>query len=616
MDAGCHIMKEHAPPPLWPGAGFCAQAGWFGPANRARFGWFYRPDRINGASGVVIVPPFGRDDICVHRTLRHLAETCARSGFVTLRFDPDGCGDSAGDDSDADRVESWIASVRDACDTVRRAGMAHVTLIGIRLGASLATLAAQYRDDVVALVAFNAVVRGSHWLHELRAFQIAMNLQPPPLPETEEGEEACGFLLGPATCAAVKAIDLTRVAAPAPRVLLLERDDLPASGGWYGHLQARGCRVEQRRIPGYADMMVDAHLSHVAQVFIDACIDFLRDGADPGGSEPQAAALPLRPSATLRVGGARVEETVMSPGAGIFGILARPLQRDADRALLVLNAGAVRHIGAGRFDVALSRQMAAAGLQALRVDLTGIGDSPARAGVAENLVYPPDALNDTGLCVDWLRARGARELIVGGMCSGASHALRAALAGLPIDAAYLVNCGLFAGKGGLDPAGDRRFKDIAHYGKAVKSARSWRKLLSGNVDVQRVARAAIWKVALEGRGFLRDAARRSGFPMRGDLSCELEALARRGVKMHFLYSGDDPGRIRLAVEAGSSVAQYCRTGQFSMHVFPGANHTFTQRWAQASLLRTLRRILTAGPAAPAPLPARLARPVGCIDADG
>lgn len=603
MDAVCEIEREPEAPAGWAGRGFHAQAGWFGPEDRARFGWFYRPERLRGSAGVVIVPPFGGEDICAHRTLRHLAEACAMSGFISLRFDPDGCGDSVGDDSDHDRVESWIASVDDACDLVRRAGAAQVMLVGVRLGATLATLAATRRDDIAALVAFNAVVRGRHWLRELRALQVAMALRSSPTPMEETGgQEASGFLLSAETCEALRCIDLTRVAAPAPRVLLLERDDLPASGGWHDHLQHQGCQVERQRIPGYVDMMAEAHLNQVAQVFIDACIDRLRRLPAAARVEPEVSMPPLRRSALQRIGDGWIEETVVSPGAGIFGILARPRQSVPDRALLVLNAGAVHHIGPGRFDVGFSRQMASTGFQVLRVDLTGVGDSPAREGIVENVVFGAECVNDTGVCVDWLRARGVRELTVGGICSGATHALRAAFAGQAIDAAYLINCGLFASRPGFDPA-DRRFDDIAHYSRSVKSSRSWRKLLSGNVNVRRIAKAAAWKIALQSKGAVWDIARRVGLPMRGDLSRDFATLVRRGVKVHFLYSGSDPGLVRLAVEAGSSVPKFCRAGHFSMHTFAGANHTFTQRWAQASLLLALQQILAPPTADAVPDPA-------------
>lgn len=589
MDAVCDMTTIRAVPAGTAAHGVRGEAGWFGPQDRPRFGWLYRPHRPGSGIGIVIVPPFGHDDICAHRTLRHLAEAFARGGFTTLRFDLDGCGDSAGDDSDPDRVENWLASVGDACDLVRDAGAARLVLVGLRLGATLATLAAQRRDDVAALVAFNAVVRGKAWLRELRAFQSAMNLQPPPVPMETDGQEAGGFLLGAETCEALKAIDLNRIAVPAPRVLILDRDDLPGADDWHEHLQTLGCRVMRRGVAGYADLMDDPHRGRVAQAFIDACLGFVQQL--PAPDCPRSARPPpsLRASTTLCNG--QVVETVVSPGRGIFGILAEPAHRKADRAVLMLNAGAIRHVGVSRFDVGFARQLAASGLRALRVDLTGIGDSPAREGAIENMVYGPHDLEDVGACVDWLRARGAGELVVGGVCAGATHALRAALAGQAIDAAYLVNCAVFAPKVGLDPGIDRRFNDIAHYNKSVKSARSWRKLLSGNVDLHRIARVAAWKIVLRAKRLVWEAARRAGMPMPHDLSRGFAALVRRGVKLHFIYAGNDPGRVRLAVEAGSSVPKYCRTGRFSMRIFPGTNHTFTQRWAQASLRQALRQIL-------------------------
>lgn len=595
MDAICDIATSPEPRAANAEHGFRACAGWFGPDDRPRFGWLYAPDEC-GTLGVVIVPPFGMDDICAHRTLRHLAETSARSGFITLRFDLDGCGDSAGDDSDPARVESWIASVLDACDRVRSAGAKQLLLVGVRLGATLAVLAAQRRNDVAALAAFNAVIRGKTWLRELRAFQAAMNLQASPEETDIDGQEAGGFLLATKTCEALETIDLTCVGPPAQQVLILDRDDLPARKDWHQHLQTLGCHVVQRRIPGYVEMMADPHFSQVAQTFVDACIEYARGLPAPAEVRLQAPSLPLRASTRLGVGGKEIEETVVSPGAGMFGILSQPLDGKAERALIMLNAGAIRHIGANRFDVTLARQMAAEGVGVLRVDLSGLGDSPARAGQMENEVFGPHSIEDVGICVDWMRARGVRELVVGGLCSGATHALGAALAGRSVDAVYLVNCPVFVPETGSSPVTDRRFNDIAHYNRSIKSARSWRKLLSGRVDLRRIAKVAVWKVVLGGKHVAGEAARRIGLPMPNDLSRRFAALARRGVQLHFFYAGNDPGLVRLAIEAGSSVPKYCRAGQFSMRVFAGANHIFTQRWAQASLRQALSRILLSGTA--------------------
>jgi len=109
-----------------------------------------------------------------HRALRHCAEAAADAGIPALRFDYDGTGDSAGTDLDPDRLSAWIASVhgaqrlcgaRPACD--------RVCFLGVRLGATLAALAASERSDVAGLIALAPVVSGRAYTRELRALQMA-----------------------------------------------------------------------------------------------------------------------------------------------------------------------------------------------------------------------------------------------------------------------------------------------------------------------------------------------------------------------------------------------------------------------------------------------------------
>src|SRR6185437_10249368 len=62
-----------------------------------------------------------------------------------------------------------------------------------------------------------------------------------------------------------------------------------------------------------------------------------------------------------------------------------------------------------------------------RIDLSGIGDSPALPGERENLVYPRSGLADIGAALDFLRAElGASRFIIAGLCSGADLAYQAA----------------------------------------------------------------------------------------------------------------------------------------------------------------------------------------------
>lgn len=575
------------------GDGYRAEAGWFGPEDRPRFGWLYRPDTpaANGV-GIVIVPPFGREYICSHRTLRHLAEQAACAGFTAARFDLDGAGDSAGDDTDPGRVEAWLASIHDACDLARGAGARQLLLVGVRLGATLATLAAAKRADVAALIAFNAVISGKAYLRELRAFQVSMNLQPSAESQAEPGQETSGFLLTEATCATLQSTDLARTdACPAPIVLVLERDDLPERKTWPEHLRSLGATVETQRTAGYATMLDDPHRARVAQDFIAACIGCGHGLAATRGAMPPTMPPTLRPRVRTRVGDTTIVEAVVTPGTGIFGILAGPAEGNAQRAVLMLNAGAIRHIGSNRTDVMLARQLAAQGLQVLRADLTGIGDSPARAGDMENVVYGPHALQDVGMMVAWLRARGVTDLVVGGMCSGAYHALRAAIAGHAIDGVYLVNCGVFGPTVEFDPDSSSLFGDINHYNEAMKSTRAWWRLLTGKVAFGAIVQVAAWYLANGCKRVGKGAAHLLHIPLRNDLGSDLLALARRDVRVHFLFSANDPGRTVLAAEAGSVVLRLRRAGKLTMRIVEGADHTFTQRWAQKTLRNTIESLL-------------------------
>ncbi len=114
----------------------------------------------------------------------------------------------------------------------------------MRLGAILATLAAAKRDDIAALVAIAAVPTGKAFLREGRALQMALGLKPAPAPPNDDTQDLVGFALAAQTRAALTAIDLLAQAQmPAPRVLLVDRDDLAPNDAWASRLRELGAQV-------------------------------------------------------------------------------------------------------------------------------------------------------------------------------------------------------------------------------------------------------------------------------------------------------------------------------------------------------------------------------------
>ena len=195
--------------------------------NERRIFGIYEPPatRANRARAAVLCNPWGSEYVHAHRSLRQLATKLAACGYHTLRFDFFGTGDSGGDMSEAD-LAGWEADAVSAIEEIKDiAGTARVTVIGMRLGASVAAAAAaRLADQVEALVMWDPIVSGDDYLRSLLA------ASPPTLVAGDSGAaEVDGFILTQIMMRQLKAIDLRGViVAPPSRsfVLVTERSAL------------------------------------------------------------------------------------------------------------------------------------------------------------------------------------------------------------------------------------------------------------------------------------------------------------------------------------------------------------------------------------------------------
>ncbi len=594
MNAAAASAMDPRPQPPAAEAGFLCGEG-----LRPCFGWLHRASAPALGVGLVIVPPFGYEAVCAQRALRHLAETAAQAGLVAVRIDPDGTGNSAGDALDPDRLEGWLASIDRACTLALDAGAERLVLAGVRLGATLAVLAARRRHDVAGVVTIAAVPGGKALLREGRLLQRTLGLMPAPgasdaSDASGETQELVGFALGASTITELAAIDLCKLAdAPAPAMLLLDRDDLPANQALAAHLAALGVEVDERQLPGYVEMVLDPHRAQVPQAIIDATVAFAR-------TRPVLADVPIRPHGTTglarRTPMGAAEATVTEEAVALDECLQAVVTRPAGaprRAVILLNAGAVGQVGPNRLHVVLARRLAAAGDLVMRLDMSGIGDSRPRHGADENVVYSAHAMADVGVAVEWARRAGADQVAVVGLCSGAYHAFRAALVGQPIDTVVAINPLTFHYKPGmpLDFADFRVAADAMRYRKSIASGASWRKLLRGRVNLLHVAKVLLHRTRGAAMRPLRNTWRRLGLPLTEDLGGELLVLARRGVALRFIFAEGDPGQKLLAEQGGPVVPKLISRGQLGIRVIPDTDHTFTARWSHPLLLDAISAAL-------------------------
>jgi hypothetical protein len=412
--------------------------------------------------------------------------------------------------------------------------------------------------------------------------------------------EAGGHVLTIATRDAVSRLDPSAFEhPPAPRVLLIDRDDMPSAAAWASRLASLGAAVDSEVHRGYADMMLDPHSSLVPQSMLDAVAAWL-------GRQPLARAVP--PSDVLRrvparVGGGVVEETVWIPvvQARMFGILSRGAQQASpSRVVLLLNSGAQRRSGPGRLHVTLARRWAARGMVVLRLDLPGLGDAPARAGRRDNIVYPHDVTPDLQALLRHVRERwpGAAVHAVG-VCSGAYHGLQMARDRMGVDGVVVVNPLTFVWPGEGPPVEPLPAhvvaQEMSRYRRNLFLLQPWRKLLRGEVDVMRLA----CLLARRGQQSLvtagREAARLLHLTLRDDLAGELAGATADGAVLHFLFSENEPGEALLRGLAGRAVGRLQRQRRLHLHHIDDADHTFTGAASRERLGVLLDTLLESAP---------------------
>lgn len=142
----------------------------FGPGSRKVFGLFHAPDAPRArALSVLICPPFGQEGLRTHRFLKVLSERLSRAGVGVLRFDFHGSGDSPGLEEEGD-LDGWRRDVCAAHVELRRLAPAdRIVWLGVRLGGTLALMAARNgRCDPARLVLWEPVVAGRQYLRFLR----------------------------------------------------------------------------------------------------------------------------------------------------------------------------------------------------------------------------------------------------------------------------------------------------------------------------------------------------------------------------------------------------------------------------------------------------------------
>jgi len=277
----------------------------------------------------------------------------------------------------------------------------------------------------------------------------------------------------------------------------------------------------------------------------------------------------------------------------LVGVLTRPDQPANSPGLLLLNAGMMHRVGPSRVYVRLARRLAEQGFSVLRFDFSGIGDSCIRT---DNLTIESALVDDVRQAMDYLEERlGIHDFIIAGHCGGAWVAYMVAGEDERIIGTVLIN------PEGADDDWveyDRQRKLSKYYEsyyakEALLDPHRWKKLFTGKADYRsifnNVARNIVWNrvstVTFKMRHRIGLANKEPDQQVLHQRWVTIaNAFMNRRTRLLLTFSKGSSARDQAHTLIGKELEAMTAAGSVTEVVIPNADHTFTLRAGQQTLM--------------------------------
>ncbi len=503
-----------------------------------------------GEVGVLVCDAWGYEALCAHRAIAEFAEMLAGAGYPTLRFDYPGVANSRGD-LVGRTLDDWIAAVFRAATALRRnSGVTRIVLAGFGLGCLIAVAAAKAGFECAGLLLLAPPLSGRRYIRETKAFAVMAAAPDDGGDRIEDGAlSIAGFVMPPVLVSRVRALDPTRLTLPANAFALLATKPDADDGSLVAALGAGGARVEQIVFDGYAELLAGPTMAKTPTATLRRAVAQLV-ALCPGRGRREALQRQY-PPASICDGDIVEEAARFGEGERLFGVVCRPRSmREGTPMAIMVNAGRNSHTGWRRMAVENARALARRGVASLRFDIGGMGESVAREGQPQEILYSDWPELDVVEAIDFVASLRYGPITLVGVCSGAYIAFQTAVADARV--AGLVDINLY--RMVWDP--NDSVEMVLRYGNRPVTAAVARmfsrerlaKLLSGEIDVRRgvahlIRRARRWVgvSTMASMGWLGP---------RGLLYAEcmrrFAILRERGIETVLGYSAGDEGFAEIA----------------------------------------------------------------------
>ena len=537
---------------------------------------------------VLLVSPWGFEDLCLRKFYREIAEALAAQGISNLRFDLPGAGDAAETPENAS-LELWLSCIATAAKELKRySGASNVILAGHGLGATLALMGANRIDNVAGLALLAPVVSGRTYLRETSLWWklIAADLGLGP-EFTESGKVTIAGFDMPATIESdirkIKEADLG-LTRPLP-VLAINRAARDSDKALADALEAAGSTVTRLPYDGFDALVTNPLLSKSPAAIVAALANWAREIAPQ--TEPREKPIKT-PDAVLQ--GHGFLETGIRFGANdrLTGTICEPQSARRGASVLIVGTSYERASGWGGMGARTARELARIGIASLRFDAAGVADSPPVPGDPAQILYAQSLDRDVHDALSALTMREPGPAIIAGRCSGGYHAFQTALTDPACQGVAVVNSFAFIWDPGknVDEALMAVARPLGDYSQRALNPETFHRILRGEVDLKaafvNIIKQLGARVTAKIAPYLGSLSRRN--QLKTQIKAAFKQLDERNKQVLLLYGDKDVGLEQVTLTFGPEAAALKRLKNVTFLKLGDIDHNITGTKAQSKVI--------------------------------
>ncbi|MCO6185300.1 alpha/beta fold hydrolase [Rhizobium sp. L1K21] len=576
-------LPAHAAEPIC--FGVCA--GFFMPAQDAA---------PPSGTAVLIVSPWGFEDVCLRKFHRQLADELAARGVPSLRFDFPGAGNSLDAPRDISELETWLNAITQATQALKtRSGCEKIILAGHGLGATLAAKALpRLPDGVTGLALLAPVYSGRLWARETGLWWkiIATDLGISGTQPEDGSLTIAGLTLAPETTKDIKATKLTADMIPADKSVIFacrpgrENDTVFAE-----EMRAAGCNVASIAFKGHEALIANPLVQKIPNDVITEIADKIRKAA-PVEKPQKTPSVPA--AAALTTGGFTETGLRFGKNNRLTGILCEPVGPRTGATVIIHSTSYERSTGWARSTVEAARKLAAEGIATFRFDSTNVADSAPLPEASPRVLYTDLQVADLKSAVSTLEERNMGPFVLSGRCSGSYASFQLALTDSRVAGLVLVNNIIFV----RDPTKElvedvtKVARPLEEYSARARDPETLKRILRGEVDIPAAARnmlrSVAKRVASKITPFLGSLAAENRHNAR--IAAAFNMLAQRDLPLTLIYADNDVGLEQLQLTFGNQVVDNPPAANVRFRLVSDADHNMTPAHANAAVVEEISRL--------------------------